>query len=256
MRIFAISDIHIDYEVNARWIADLSRVDYQEDVLILAGDVTDTRPLLEWCLGSLARCFSKVLFVPGNHDLWVIRDGGGKDSLQKFDEVCAVVEGSGASMAAFRASGLSIVPILGWYDYSFGEPSPELRSIWMDYHACRWPKGYAERDVAAHFEALNDRRPALPGDGDGMVITYSHFLPRIDLMPGYIPRASRLLYPILGSTGLERQLRRLRSSLHVYGHSHVNRHVTIDGVSYINNAFGYPSETRITAKRLLCIYES
>jgi hypothetical protein len=43
--------------------------------------------------------------------------------------------------------------------------------------------------------------------------------------------------------------------MHVYGHSHINRRVEIDGVSYINNAFGYPSETAITSKRLLCIHE-
>jgi hypothetical protein len=40
----------------------------------------------------------------------------------------------------------------------------------------------------------------------------------------------------------------------VYGHSHVNRDVAIDGVTYINNAFGYPRETRITAKALRCVH--
>src|SRR5262245_3159141 len=30
---------------------------------------------------------------------------------------------------------------------------------------------------------------------------------------------------------------------------------SLDGVNYINNAFGYPSETRIAAKRLVCIYD-
>jgi hypothetical protein len=87
------------------------------------------------------------------------------------------------------------------------------------------------------------------------VITYSHFLPRIDLMPDFIPCASRVLYPILGSSQLDPQLRRLNSHIHVYGHSHVNRNVKIDGVSYINNAFGYPHETRITSKHLVCIHE-
>ena len=74
-------------------------------------------------------------------------------------------------------------------------------------------------------------------------------------MPGFIPRSQKLLYPILGSAQLEQQLRRLDPQIHVYGHSHVNRHVNIDGVSYINNAFGYPSETWTTAKRLMCIHE-
>jgi predicted phosphodiesterase len=252
MRVFALSDIHIDYDVNAEWIANLSVAEYQDDVLILAGDVTDSRRLLEWCLSALAKRFKKVLFAPGNHDLWVIREDRKMNSLQKFDDVRAVVESSGASMQAFRERGLSIIPLLAWYDYSFGEPSEKLRAVWRDYRACRWPSGYTEKDVAAHFAAFNDKQVSVAGD---TAITYSHFLPRIDLMPEFIPSANKLLYPILGSTRLERQLRRLNSSIHVYGHSHINRCVKIDGVSYINNAFGYPHETWITSKSLMCIHE-
>jgi len=252
VRVFALSDIHIDYDVNARWIANLSVAEYRDDVLILAGDVTDSRRLLEWCLGALAKRFKKVLFTPGNHDLWVIREGREKNSLQKFDDVCAVVESSGASMQAFNERVVSIIPLLAWYDYSFGEPSEELRSLWMDYRACRWPGGYTEKDVAAHFAAFNDKQVSAVGD---TVITYSHFLPRIDLMPGFCPSATNLLYPVLGSARLESQLRKLNPSIHVYGHSHVNRHVKIEGISYINNAFGYPSENRITSKSLMCVHE-
>ncbi|MEO8380293.1 MAG: metallophosphoesterase [Acidobacteriota bacterium] len=252
MRIFAVSDIHIDYDANAKWVAQLSTSDYREDVLILAGDVTDTLRLLEWGLTTLAKRFKKVLFVPGNHDLWVIRDGRHKTSLEKFDDVCTVVEASGASMQAFRGKGVTIIPLLAWYDYSFGAPSEELRAMWMDYRACRWPSGYSEDDVAAHFSALNDRPVAATTD---QIITYSHFLPRIDVMPAFMPCASKVLYPILGSSRLERELRGLDADIHVYGHSHVNRNVKIDGVSYVNNAFGYPSETWITSKDLLCIHE-
>ncbi|MGZ5444492.1 MAG: metallophosphoesterase family protein [Thermoanaerobaculia bacterium] len=252
MRIFAVSDIHIDYEVNSRWVADLSEVEYRNDVLILAGDVTDDLRRLDWCLTTLARRFRKVLFVPGNHELWVIREDRGKSSMQKFDEVCAVVESSGASMDLFRERGVSIVPLLGWYDDSFGEPTEELKAMWMDYRACRWPSGCTGADVAAHFTALNDKHAA---PADDLVITYSHFLPRIDLMPAFIPAAGRVLYPVLGAARLDDQLRSLNSTLHVYGHSHVNRRVAIDGVTYINNAFGYPSESRMTSKGLMCIHE-
>ena len=252
MRVFALSDIHIDYDVNAKWIANLSSAEYQEDVLILAGDVTDRRRLLEWCLLTLAKRFKRVLFVPGNHELWVIREDRAKNSLQKFDDVCAIVDSSGASMQALRERGLSIIPLLGWYDYSFGEPSEELRSMWMDYRTCRWPSGFMEKDIVSYFAALNDKQASPAGD---KVITYSHFLPRIDLMPAFIPDAKKLLYPILGSAQLEYQLRRLNPNIHVYGHSHLNRQAKIDGVSYINNAFGYPSETWMMSKRLICIHE-
>ena len=252
MRIHALSDIHIDYDENARWIANLSIAEYQDDVLILAGDVTDIPPLFEWCFNLLAKRFYKVLFVPGNHDLWVAREDTQRNSLQKFNDICELVESSGASMKAFCEHDVSIIPLLGWYDYSFGEPSEDLKSIWMDYRACRWPDGFTEKDIAAYFGALNAKRGGLAG---GKVITYSHFVPRIDLMPEFTPDAKKLLYPVLGSAQLDLQLRQFNPDIHVYGHSHVNRQVSIEGVSYINNAFGYPNETGITAKRLMCIHE-
>lgn len=252
MRIFALSDLHIDYDENARWVANLSVAEYQDDVLILAGDMTDVRRLLDWGLTTLVKRFYKVLFVPGNHDLWVARENHEQNSLQKFDDICEIVESSGASMQAFCERDVSIIPVLGWYDYSFGEPSEELKSIWMDYRACRWPSGFTEKDVAAYFEAFNNKQVSPVA---GKVITYSHFLPRIDLMPGFIPAAKKLLYPVMGSAQMDLQLRRFNPGIHVYGHSHVNRQMKIDGVLYINNAFGYPGETRIASKRLMCIHE-
>jgi predicted phosphodiesterase len=251
MRVFALSDIHIDYSANAKWIENLSVAEYQDDVLILAGDVSGIQKLLDWGLRILTKRFKKVLFVPGNHEFWVRREDRERDSLQKFEDICAVVKSTGASMQAFHERGVSIIPLLGWYDYSFGEPSEELRTMWMDYHFCRWPNGFTDRDIAAHFAAFNDEQNSIASD---KIITYSHFLPRIDLMPDFIPSAQRVLYPVLGSVQLERQLRRLNPGIHVYGHSHVNRQVKIDGVSYINNAFGFPRETR-TLKQLLCIHE-
>jgi predicted phosphodiesterase len=251
MRVFALSDVHVDYDANAKWIADLSATEYRHDVLILAGDVTDRLPLLGWCLNTLAERFKQVLFVPGNHDLWVIRDRQG-DSLEKLQAVRAAVASSGASMAPFGVPGLSIVPLFGWYDGSFGEPSDELRAIWMDFHACRWPDGMDEKQIATLFAAEN----AAAASGDAAtVITYSHFVPRIDLLPTCLPAAYRLLDPILGTTRLERQLRALNPTFHVYGHSHLNRRVHIDGVTYANNALGYPNESRIAARRLVAIHE-
>lgn len=252
MRVFALSDIHVDFEVNKQWIANLSGTDHQSDVLILAGDVCDSIELLEWCLQILVRRFVKVLYVPGNHELWVHRDQQPSTSLDKFRQVRRVAENCGVSMEPFTRNGLSIVPLLGWYDYSFGEPTNDLLEAWMDYRACRWPQGFSVPAIAEYLMRLNHDFLSIANE---TIISFSHFLPRLDLMPNYIPTQKRMLYPVLGSTGLEAQLRQLRPAVHVYGHSHVNRCVTLDGVRYVNNAFGYPHETSTTAKQLVCIYE-
>jgi hypothetical protein len=81
-------------------------------------------------------------------------------------------------------------------------------------------------------------------------------VPRIDIMPSYIPFEKRNIYPVLGNIRIEEQIRKIGSNIHVYGHSHVNTRMVKDNVLYINNAFGYPYETKITAKKLICIHNT
>jgi predicted phosphodiesterase len=254
MRLFAISDVHIDYPDNALWVEQVSDADYRDDVLILAGDLTEDRRRLAWCLGRFATKFRQVLFVPGNHDLWVRHERADLCSLRKFDQVMEIASDAGASMQPYRYGNTVVVPLLGWYDYSFGAPDGDLQKLWMDYRACRWPDGFGPQEVTAHFLAMNPESLPHPNPGE-RVVTFSHFLPRIDLIPSFVPRAMRNLDPVLGSTGIERQLRALSSQLHVYGHSHINRRIGLDGVTYINNAFGYPQERSIAAGRLIEILD-
>jgi predicted phosphodiesterase len=249
VRVFAVSDLHVDFDDNARWLAGLSEQDYRADVLILAGDIADSARLVEWGLSRLVARFAAVLYVPGNHELWVARGeeaGPGESSLDRFTRVCRIAAACGATTEPFTRGPLSIVPLFGWYDYSFGQPGPELRRRWIDFRACRWPDGFEVRDVAAHFLGLNERALTTTNE---RVLSFSHFMPRADLLP---VRDGRLvLHPVLGAAAIDEQVRRLGSSVHVYGHSHVNRRLLRDGVEYINNAFGYPSEAHFTAKRLI-----
>lgn len=251
MRIFAISDLHVDYEDNAKWISNISTYDFKEDILIIAGDISDSLSSIEWALSNVVRRFKVVLFAPGNHELWCFRDKGIKSSLDKYIHVRSVVEASGALQSAYRTEGLCILPLVSWYDYSFGQPTQRLLDIWMDYLTCQWPAGYQMDDIATHLEQWNFF-PEL--DKNEFCITFSHFLPRIDVLPEFIPNSLKILNPILGATRIECQLRKLNSKIHIYGHSHINQHTRIDDVIYVNNALGYPHETRITSKRLRCVH--
>lgn len=248
MRIFAISDIHIDYPENNAWLDRISLVDFQNDILILAGDVSEDESLLASCFRRLKRRFANVFFVPGNHDIWV-KSAEKINSLQKFERVLNLAEDSGVMTQSASISDINFVPIFSWYDYSFGFPSEFINTAWMDFRRCKWPDDMDKADkVHAYFMSLNHSFPRQAGQ---RVITFSHFMPRIDLMPSYIPKSRREIYPVLGSDTIDVHLRKLNSDVHIYGHSHINRSVVLDGVHYINNAFAYPNEERIARKCLL-----
>ena len=251
MRVFAISDIHIDFEVNRRWLFNLSQYDYQGDILILAGDVTHIEKLFEQALIFLKKRFHEVVFVPGNHDLWIAQDHM-RDSFKKRDFIKAMCVDNGIATGPAHIDDLSIVPLSAWYDYSFGQPSNEIKNMWSDFAYCKWPNGFDEKKITAFFLAENNDVTHIKNKH---VISFSHFVPRMDIFPNFIPLKKRIIYPALGAVGLERQIRTLEPDIHIFGHSHINMHVKKDETIYINNAYGYPYEKHITQKKLLCLWE-
>lgn len=253
MRFYAISDLHVDYEANATWVSKLSFWDYRGDVLLLPGDITHNLTKLSKTLEALAARFHKVLFVPGNHELWVAHERNPMSSTQKFEQVRRVVAESGGSMEPFIAHDVTVVPLLSWYDYSFGQPSPRLREIWADYQACRWPDFADAPDVAAWFSSFNQ---SLVTPMSRTVISLSHFLPREELVPVSLSGHRSYLGPVLGCVPLDKLIRSLRASIHIYGHSHIRRHLHIKGVTYLNNPLGYPNEHWLAGSRLVCIHEA
>src|SRR5437667_297966 len=50
--------------------ADPQRPAHDQDWLIVCGDVGEVMSDIEWGLSLLARSFEKVVWVPGNHELW------------------------------------------------------------------------------------------------------------------------------------------------------------------------------------------
>jgi predicted phosphodiesterase len=252
VRVFAVSDIHVDYAENLAWILSLDHKEYANDILILAGDVTDKMPLLEQVFVSLTASFKAVLFVPGNHELWVQEDDF-DCSLTKFEAISELCKSCGVHADVFELTDISFVPLYSWYDFSFGEPDRHLRRAWRDFRACSWPEHLADsQDVTEYFLKLNIPKLATRNK---TVISFSHFLPRIDVMPAEIPVKRRNVYPVLGSEALGVQVKQLNPAIHVYGHSHVNQAIDLDDIQYVNNAFAYPSESHIARKQLKCVFE-
>ncbi|EGQ9933736.1 metallophosphoesterase [Vibrio vulnificus] len=238
MRVFTVSDVHVDFGPNRQWVRQLSDFDYQHDLLIVAGDLTDDERLLTEILTTLTHKFQWVVFVPGNHEAWVHRSRF-SNSLEKFYWVLKAADELGVVTERVTLNGIDVVPLYSWYDYSFAPLNEQLEESWSDFRLCNWPMSVI--DLAAHFHNMNEITLCEMVECKWR-ISVSHFMPRIELLPDYIPKRLAYLWPVLGSTTLGEQVERLRPDIHIYGHSHVNTKTIHQGIKYVNNAFGYPNE--------------
>ena len=95
-RIFSISDLHVDYKQNRDWLKNLSNIDYKNDYLIIAGDISDNPLRFTKTLTTLSEKFKGLFYVPGNHDLWIRKDEV-KDSIEKFKLLVEICKEMGVS---------------------------------------------------------------------------------------------------------------------------------------------------------------
>lgn len=233
MRIFATSDLHTDYRDNFRWLQTLSDSAYRDDTLIVAGDVSDRIDIIRETLLLLRSKFRYLLFTPGNHELWVRNSD--LTSIDKLQQVLQLCEEIDVATTPQRFDDLWIVPLFSWYD---GVYDPEMRA-WADFHVCKWPEDV--QPLPDYFLRLNE--PHLKSY-DGRVITFSHFIPRAELMPPKEYMRISWLPTVSICAALDAQIRQLNSTVHICGHTHTNFDRVIDNVRYIQNAVRYPKERR------------
>ncbi len=250
MRVFAISDLHTDFKENRLVVEHLPDNTFNEDVLIVAGDIADSLEIIEHTLALLRSKFRQICYVPGNHELWV-RDGA-YDSIEKLRRVLEMCRRIDVETNPVKIDGLWLVPLLSWYEPEFdSDDDRDLEELegWADFYFCKWPADVS--DVCQQFLDMN--KPNIRRF-DGPVISFSHFLPRRDLLPSREYLRFKNLPKVSGSARLEDQIRALKSIVHVFGHSHINTDRVIDGVRYINNALLYPRERTVARFPLKLIW--
>jgi predicted phosphodiesterase len=265
-RLLAWSDLHIDYPDNLSLIAGLSDSDFRDDTLLVAGDVSSDAEKLLNCLHQLKSKFREIAFVPGNHDLWVAGESR-MNSLEKLHELRTACRAEGIRIGPFETTvhgrEVRIVPLLSWYlkpeedegslflEKPGEDPSLEM---WADNYRIKWPGMPDQGTPAEHLLSLN-HPPDSPDRKRGPVVTFSHFLPRVELVfhdwerfqaTGHgsgndaVPEFN--FTRVAGCRQLDELLRELGSTTHVYGHQHRNRDRVIDGVRYVSHCLGYPPE--------------
>ena len=111
-------------------------------------------------------------------------------------------------------------------------------------------------DLGFGPEPADERRP--------FTISFSHFCPRIELLPEkrfYESRLKASIVPkVSGSRFLEAQVRQLQPDVHCFGHTHIPVDMTLEGIRYVQWPLGAPREqvqaTQVQAKAgFLCIFD-
>lgn len=239
MRIFVTSDLHTDFRENRDLILRLSEVAYQKDTLIVAGDIADHLEVIKDTLSLLRARFERVFFMPGNHELWTRTDDD-CDSLKKLRKIIELCDLLDVDTRPAKVHDTWIVPLFSWYDSIFdveAEADAAELEAWADFYFCKWPDEVS--DVAEFFLKLNETSIRAY---DAKVISFSHFLPRRDLLPEVEYLRFKSLPKVAGCAALDEQIRSLRSSIHVFGHSHISCDRVIDGVRYVQHSLRYPKE--------------
>lgn len=332
-----------------KWVEALDANEYRNDIIIVAGDITDDIAKLTTTLKIFVSKFKMVFAVPGNHDLWVESkrksDGasdntheysssshsayedtsesakGSTDSVSKLYEFLELCESIGVkTRPEFVLGEMWIVPLLSWYYYN---PSSYINDrsvlklgnlrLWQDFTRCVWPESILSqpshdvgvitsatssstttatftidqdalhatiekqeeitwghihpflrtssakliditkklalsKDISRYMMELNEESISKMETFHGIhghkypIITFSHFLPRAELNPPMDQLKFKELVCVSVSEELDTLIRRLHSTCHVYGHTHIRSDKQINGVRYIQYPLGYPSE--------------
>ena len=167
LRVFLVSDLHIDHRKNREWMMSCLRskshcdpvsLKCYFDCLLLPGDLCTAEEQFEEALKLLTEAFHMVCFCFGNHEAWAHgqrKDSiPAKDSVEKLDrihEICQRLQvyTSPVRILSPESSGcpLLLLPLWSWYHSSWDcEPElpqqlqppvdPEKRV--SDFRLCKW----------------------------------------------------------------------------------------------------------------------
>jgi 3',5'-cyclic AMP phosphodiesterase CpdA len=252
MKLYALADLHLRYEVTRRALRDLKPHPY--DWLILAGDVGETEEHLRFALGILAERFARLLWVPGNHDLWSIPTRPGDPRGQeKYERLVAVCREFGVltpedPYVLWPGEGERCVlaPTFVLYDYTFRpddvpvekavEWAAEENLLCSD-EVLLHPDPFPSREAWCHERVrLTEPRLAAAAEQAPLVIV-NHFPLRQDL--AVLPRIPR--FSIWCGTRLTEDWHtRFRAQAVVYGHLHIRATHHRVGVRFEEASLGYP----------------
>jgi 3',5'-cyclic AMP phosphodiesterase CpdA len=255
-RLLAISDLHVGYQENQAILEDI-RPTSPGDWLLVAGDVCELMSDFERAMRLLSERFAKVVWAPGNHELWTHPSDPvllrGEERYRHLVEVCRslgvvtpedpypVWEGPGGPVV--------VAPLFVLYDYTFRTPgvtsteaalalAHETGVVCSDEMFLH-PDPYPSREAwcAARLKETERRLEERPGGLPTVLVNHYPL----------VREPTRILwYPEFaiwcGSESTADWHLRFQAAAVVYGHLHIPRTTWYDGVRFEEVSLGYPRE--------------
>lgn len=255
-RLLAISDLHVSHRENRELLTRL-RPGSAGDWLIVAGDVAERMTDVAWALRLLAERFARVIWVPGNHELWTTRHDPaglrGENRYRALIEVCralgVITPEDPYPVWAGPGGPVTVAPLFLLYDYSFRPEGTATKdeALALAYESgvvCTdevllHPDPYVSRDAWCEARVRETERRLTGLDPRLPVVMVNHY--------PLIREPTRVLrYPQFAQwCGTERTAdwhRRFNAVAVVYGHLHIRRTTWHDRVRFMDVSVGYPRE--------------
>lgn len=257
-QLLAISDLHVGYAAN-REIVSRMRPETDEDWLIVAGDVAEHFGDVLWTLSTLAERFARVLWLPGNHELWTpARDPVTLRGQARYDRLVQEIRALGVTTPEdpypiweSPDGPVAICPLFLLYDYTWrdGTPGAASKDAALAYSR--------ELGVVCSDEMLLHPDP-LPGIDDWCRARVAATAARLDALDPDLPTVLANHWPLhreptqilhypsfalwCGTELTEDWHVRYRAVEVVYGHLHIPRVIHRDKVRFTEVSLGYPRE--------------
>ena len=265
MRIGLTSDLHVEHHPEVVPLIAARARALAVDVLIVAGDVSSNLATLEAALVALRPSAPRLVFVPGNHDLWMLKDTPTSRARyeREIPALCARAGADAIRQAPVEIDGVAFAGVTGWYDYSLRnreldgtftladyERGAWGRLRWNDKARISWPgdDGAELGDVAIcdGQVALLERQLAEVGARPTVVVT--HHLPFVELATSRGEPPWDFINGFMGSERLGEAMRRAPNvRLGVCGHTHFRKRGEFEGAggrrfTVETSPIGYPRE--------------
>lgn len=250
MKVAFISDLHFDHNPGLLPVLEDRLREISVDVLVLGGDLFSGFSRLGTALSRLHQIVPHVVFLPGNHDLWIHETATGIDSRQLYEtilpRVAATAEVHYLGLHPVIIEDLAFVGVTGWYE---DDPQGQLQS--SDATFCVWPDFPSPLDVLTWQLELLESQLCKAETQVDRIFVITHTVAFVQLLADSIHKD---LQPYMGSNRLgEIILHHPKVVYAVSGHLHARFLFSIlpRALPWEISPFGYPNELGKNAREIM-----